>query len=343
MSTDFRELRKLSCPNCSAATILLWVHKNSPSAIPLCKICFVALRRKNRKESANYQVRYAPIIIHSDAEKWEVSPEKQYEFIELKRFISHCLDPQTRDSETNNFITKDQETLFQLVDLLFDFTGPILVPKSFEEYKKVNRPRIPPNIPKWKQKELIRDWEAKAKSRYKAYRYVFEKAHREQNALIELRRRIATGMRSDVQRRYGKPYYEGAKRVFWQILPPGRRPFVEVRNYFRKLQRDQGIRYDEERLKRIYSLGPSDIYIGTNEFKGYVAFYFEDLQIAVLDCDKFGNAIYAMDKDWQGLSQFGKETLRLNYPGKIERIPHRDDWFRRLKNFLSMNGWRPKE
>src|SRR3989442_6475208 len=104
MSVVLRELKAVPCPNCSAATILLWARKNVCTSIPLCEACFTELKKRSRKKASKHQIHFAPSLIHSDPESWVVSPQRQYEFRELKRFIDHCLDPKNGDSELDNFI-----------------------------------------------------------------------------------------------------------------------------------------------------------------------------------------------------------------------------------------------
>jgi hypothetical protein len=337
-----RKLETTLCPTCSSATILIWARKvsTSTSSLPLCKTCFVELKKTSRKKSSKYQLHFAPKLIHSEPDTWIVSPERQYDFRELKLFIDQCLSQQNRDSDADNFITKDKDVLVQLVDLLCCLV-PNLTPHSFEEFKSINEFQIAPSIPKKRQELLTEVLDARTKLRYEKYLNTFKRIHQKELQKLELRRRIAARLRNEVLGIGANSHWKGAKKVFCQMLPPGKHPFAYILNHFRSLQYNPGIRYDETRLEKIYGLGPTATYVGTDEFKGYVAFYFEDLHLAVLDCHRVGNAVYVMEEDWQSLSQLSKAALLLNYSDNVERIIHTDRWFQRLRSLLYNHGWRP--
>jgi hypothetical protein len=126
-------------------------------------------------------------------------------------------------------------------------------------------------------------------------------------------------------------------RVNWKILPPGEHPFPRILNHFKQLQlSDKTLKIDEERLQFIHSLGPSGIYVGTDEFKRYIIFYFADLEKAVLKCPIFGNAIYVIDGEWELLSQYTKADLLWDFPDDVTRIIHSGDWSYRLKKVLGI-------
>ena len=128
------------------------------------------------------------------------------------------------------------------------------------------------------------------------------------------------------------------------MLPAGRHPFAEILGCLKGSHSYiYDIKYDEKRLEKIYSLTPTATYIGSDEFKGYIAFYFDEIQMAVLDCHIIGNAIYVMDGDWQSLSRLSKSGLLDNYPNKVTRIIHAGAWFLRLKSLLYVQGWRPSQ
>src|SRR6266498_4729818 len=79
----------------------------------------------------------------------------------------------------------------------------------------------------------------------------------------------------------------------WIILEPGENSFERIMQFFRELQAvNYHIEYDLQRLRDVYGLGPSEIYIGLHEFNGYIVFYFSGLHKAVLECPVTGNAVY---------------------------------------------------
>lgn len=129
------------------------------------------------------------------------------------------------------------------------------------------------------------------------------------------------------------------KHVFWQILPPGEYTFDRIIGHYQHLRSlDNEIIIDKQRLELIYSLKPSELYIGSDEFKRYVVFYFDQACKAVLECPIFGNAIYVIDGGWKYLSQLTKAEL-MDYPDEVQRITHKGDWFSRLKKILDVEAW----
>ena len=120
--------------------------------------------------------------------------------------------------------------------------------------------------------------------------------------------------------------------VPWKILPPGEHPFTQIMSYYESLgEQRKKIRYDLERLRQVSSLEPAKTYCGIDEFEGYVVFYFQELNIAILDCPIVGNAIYILLGDWQNLCRLSKGELLNFHPEETIRITHSGDWFDRLK------------
>lgn len=124
-----------------------------------------------------------------------------------------------------------------------------------------------------------------------------------------------------------------ARKVQWKLLPPGKAPFSKIIERFRHLSRENtGAVYDMDRLDRIYSLKPSETFMGIDEFQGYVAFRFGTK--TALDCPIIGNAIYVFGENWKTLSRLTKSELLTGRRRDVERIVHKGDWFARLKASL---------
>lgn len=71
----------------------------------------------------------------------------------------------------------------------------------------------------------------------------------------------------------------------WKLLPKGEHPFQRIDRHFQDLSKHRhNVVYDITRLRRVNGLGPDGIYLGIEEFEGYVVFYFDRAQTAVLDC-----------------------------------------------------------
>jgi hypothetical protein len=128
-----------------------------------------------------------------------------------------------------------------------------------------------------------------------------------------------------------------SKQVNWRILPPGEHPFQTVTEYYRQLLMGGSSKKEIwERLSAIEALGPANRYYGTDEFKGYLVFYFPDLGKAVLECPFEGNAIYVIDGDWETLSRYSKAKLLRSFSDEVKRVIHKGDWLPRLKKALGL-------
>src|SRR5205823_10673742 len=77
----------------------------------------------------------------------------------------------------------------------------------------------------------------------------------------------------------------GAKRIKWKLLPRGEHPFQNIVQHFQNLSKHSTpIVFDIDRLNKAYSLNPDEVFVGIDEFEGYVVFYFGLAETAVLDC-----------------------------------------------------------
>lgn len=128
-------------------------------------------------------------------------------------------------------------------------------------------------------------------------------------------------------------------KVPWKILPKGENPFDDIKSLFINLQKKKNkVIYDLSRLEFIYSMEPTQLYIGQDEFEGYVVFNFSNINISILDCPMVGNAIYIMFGDWRSMSKSTKaELMSENY--RIIRIVHRGDWKNRLLKILNKESY----
>ena len=122
------------------------------------------------------------------------------------------------------------------------------------------------------------------------------------------------------------------RRLYWKLLPSGKHPFPKLCEYYNELQSiSSGKRYEIERLEKIYSLAPDDIYVGQDEFEGYAVFVFKESNKAVLECPIVGNAIYIIKDNWKSLSQRSKSELLWYHSNSVLRIIHSENWFEKLK------------
>lgn len=128
-----------------------------------------------------------------------------------------------------------------------------------------------------------------------------------------------------------------AKRLPWSLLPPGELSLEKVLAHYGGLGRAYpDVRYEPERIRKAYSLGPDGIYVGSGEFDGYVVFTFPSTDKALLERPVYGNAIYVLGSDWKRLSRLSKRELLSDRALGVERIPHVGDWFARTKRALGL-------
>jgi hypothetical protein len=129
----------------------------------------------------------------------------------------------------------------------------------------------------------------------------------------------------------------GAKKLNWKVLPKGKQPLKKLVEHFERISKQPiAIVFDIDRLHKVYSLKPDDVFVGIDQFEGYVVFYFASAETAVLDCPVTGNAIYVFGEKWKSLSRLTKTAL-LNGQGRdITRIVHHGAWFSRLKSLVKM-------
>ena len=88
------------------------------------------------------------------------------------------------------------------------------------------------------------------------------------------------------------------KRVNWKILPEGEHPWERVEKYLNICgikNTDTGVPIIE-RQRFLNSRNPKEIVLGSAGFKGYLAYVFD--KIIILESIKYGNAIYAFEKNW---------------------------------------------
>ncbi len=124
----------------------------------------------------------------------------------------------------------------------------------------------------------------------------------------------------------GELTFEEVKRVPWRILPPGKDGFQWLQRHFNEDSRRNQARYEEQRLRAFSELDPDEIYIGDNEFDGYVVFVFvlPTHSLAVLENPYYGHAKYMIRGGWQELSQLPKRQLMDKKAKHIMRWTHVD-------------------
>ena len=123
-----------------------------------------------------------------------------------------------------------------------------------------------------------------------------------------------------------------AKPLAWQILPPGKWTFGEVRAHFTEVRAQAvALEWDLSRLTYAQKFKPNECWVGQGELSGYVVFVFLKRKLALLDHPIKGNACYILKGDWRSLSRLTKWELLAKKRRYVKRIVHRGDWRQRLK------------
>jgi hypothetical protein len=127
------------------------------------------------------------------------------------------------------------------------------------------------------------------------------------------------------------------RRLPWSVLPPGQLSLERVLAHYEKLGRVRpDVRYEPERIRKAYSLGPDGCYVGSDEFDGYVVFTFPRTNKALLERPVYGNAIYVLGPDWKRLSRLSKRELLADETHGVTKIVHKGDLFARTKVALGL-------
>ncbi|MBL8031283.1 MAG: hypothetical protein JNK33_03100 [Candidatus Doudnabacteria bacterium] len=127
------------------------------------------------------------------------------------------------------------------------------------------------------------------------------------------------------------------KRLNWQILPKGERPYAVLREQLEpalKHVKEGNRNFIEHRLERVNSYKPDFTAVGVGGFTGYVVFAFPTKGIFLLESILYGNATYVLGDDWEHVSKMTKAEILHNDLHK-QRIIHRANWFAKLKQLLS--------
>ena len=129
------------------------------------------------------------------------------------------------------------------------------------------------------------------------------------------------------------------RRLNWQILPPGRRPWDQLKREVDQILKDapKGNQIViEYRFKVINGYNPEFLAIGRAGFRGYVIFGFPSKNLHVLESIYLGNATYVFAENWEELSQKTKAEI-LDASLQEDRIIHREGWGKKVKTLLRSN------
>lgn len=179
---------------------------------------------------------------------------------------------------------------------------------------------------------------------YKEAKIAHERSIQQWNAEVQKRiqfhsRRLQIVERvgNDIERAFRFEATLPPSRISWRVLPPGKLSVDDVLQHHARLQQQKPhIKYERERITKALSLHPKQCYVGEDEFEGYIVFTFAHTPQALLECPKFGNAIYIINSDWAHWSKMTKHELLASQSREVTKIVHKGNWFRRVKRELGI-------
>ena len=126
------------------------------------------------------------------------------------------------------------------------------------------------------------------------------------------------------------------KKLNWSILPPGRMPWEQLREYVGPIVEtaaggNHGVIY--HRLETVNSYQPDFLAVGQAGFHGYVVFGFVGENTYVLESIYTENATYVFGERWEELSKRTKAEI-LNEGLQKDRVIHREGWELRIQELL---------
>ncbi len=127
------------------------------------------------------------------------------------------------------------------------------------------------------------------------------------------------------------------RRLNWEILPQGRRPWGELRplisNVIDELP-EGNKKVIDKRIEAINEHEPEFVAVGRAGFTGYLVFGFPEKNLYILESTEVNNATYVIDNNWELLSSLTKAEI-LNNDLHKERVIHRENWFAEINRILT--------
>jgi hypothetical protein len=111
------------------------------------------------------------------------------------------------------------------------------------------------------------------------------------------------------------------RRLPWILLPPGGRTWEAVVQAINAVRRVPLSSFECDRLHAIYSLCPSELWIGRYGLSGYVVFTFPGTERVVCEHPSYGNAVYILHSDWMSYVRWTKREL-IEKPQVATRVIH---------------------
>ena len=271
------------------------------------------------------------------------------DFNHLKGFIEACLGiVEPVDKKDKEHLTTDRQTLLEMaqrLSLLADketanIQAPIFTPWPIQVL--IDKPESQ------KLEIILERFRSLEHRRYQEYlrnKAEFDSLVSELKDELRNRNKIVADIYAEIEKRTRDQIQRKITKLPWKLLPASLEgAFSQIVNHYQGSERHlPQIRYEIDRLHKVYGLNADEIYIGAEEFEGYVVFYFSRSQTAVLECPLHGNAIYVFQRKWQALSQLSKAALLSQHNDSVKRIIHSGNWFSRLEWLINSREGRLKK
>jgi hypothetical protein len=124
------------------------------------------------------------------------------------------------------------------------------------------------------------------------------------------------------------------EKLNWKLLGRGEIDLVAITRHLSSLStRPSQLAIDTSRVSFVLDQRPDRVFVGLDEFDGYLAFVFDKTGKAVMENPLEGNAIYVFGNDWRQLSRLSKTEI-MHSSWNHERIVHTGSWKARLLRCL---------
>ena len=128
----------------------------------------------------------------------------------------------------------------------------------------------------------------------------------------------------------------GIEKLNWDPLPPGILERGDTQAIARAAKLDRHPNFEKQRLDFAYKLKPSKVYVGLNEFEGYLVFLYPETNRALLENPLVGNAAFILKDNWVQLSKLSRTELNRYYKSDAIRVVHGKvyNWKRKIRDAL---------
>lgn len=126
------------------------------------------------------------------------------------------------------------------------------------------------------------------------------------------------------------------RRVAWKMLPEGAHPWPRLERHLADVLRpysDNTKAVIFDRQKTILGHHPEEFFVGTGGFSDYIAYVFPRHRLVILECIRWGNAIYAFGQNWEAFTKLTKAEV-ISAGVHEARIVHTEGWKERLARLL---------